>query len=142
MYTNGQSTANADVRWCYAEAQWPLPSEFIGVSKEIDHAAWAVSEAQRECDIIHVSSSLAVALAGLSSKPFVCTLHHPCEALLTELYERNPAVTYVAISRHQASRQPTLAPTVIPHGVDIVRYPFVAKKEPYFACLLRLDCGL
>ena len=35
VYTNGQSTVNADVRWCYAEAQWPLPSEFIGVSKDL-----------------------------------------------------------------------------------------------------------
>jgi glycosyltransferase involved in cell wall biosynthesis len=138
VYTNGQSTVNADVRWCYAEAQWPLPSEFIGVSKEVNHAAWAVSEAQKECDIIHISSSLAVPLAGLSSRPFVCTLHHPCEPLLTELYERNSAVTYVAISRHQASRQPAMAPAVIHHGVDIDRYPFVAKKEPYLCFLGRI----
>ncbi|MCU1226428.1 MAG: glycosyltransferase family 4 protein [Edaphobacter sp.] len=138
VYTNGQSTVDADVRWCYAEQQWPLPSESFGTWKEIDHTAWAVSDAQRECDIIHISSALAVPFARLSSRPFVCTLHHPCEPLLTELYERNNEVTYVSISRHQASLQPSLTSSVVHHGVDIGRYPFVPKKQPYLCFLGRI----
>jgi hypothetical protein len=30
LYANGASTVRADVRWCYAEQQWPLPSEASG----------------------------------------------------------------------------------------------------------------
>jgi glycosyltransferase involved in cell wall biosynthesis len=138
VYSNGQSTVHADVRWCYAEQQWPLPSESFAVSKEVNHAAWAVSEAQRECDIIHINSALAVPLARFSSRPFVYTLHHPCEPSFTDLYERNTAVTYVSISHSQVSLQPSLTSTVVHHGVDIERYPFVREKQPYLCFLGRI----
>jgi glycosyltransferase involved in cell wall biosynthesis len=138
LYANGASTVRADVRWCYAEQQWPLPSEAAGASKEINHAAWAVCEAEKECDIVHVSSALAVPLSRFSSRPFVCTLHHHCDPFLTDLYERNTAVTYVSISRRQASLQPSLSPHVVHHGVDIGRYPFIRKKQPYLCFLGRI----
>jgi glycosyltransferase involved in cell wall biosynthesis len=141
LYANGASTVRADVRWCYAQQQWPPPSEAAGASKEINHAAWAVCEAEKECDIVHVNSALAVPLARLSSRPFVCTLHHPCEPFLTDLYERNTAVTYVSISRRQSSLHPSLPSHVVHHGVDFARYPFIRKKQPY-VCFLGRICPI
>ena len=138
VYANGESRVKANLRSRYPRQDWPLSSETSGLTKEIDHTAWAVSDANTRCDIVHVSSALAVPFSRFSSRPFVCTLHHPAEAALTDLYERHSAVRYTAISHHQASLHPTLRPRVIHHGLDLAKYRFQTKKQPYVAFLGRI----
>ncbi len=138
VYANGESHVKANLRSRYPRQDWPLSSETSGLTKEIDHTAWAVDDADMRCDIIHISSALAVPFSRFSSKSFVCTLHHPAEPALTDLYERHSTVTYTAISQHQASLHPTLHPRVIHHGLDLAKYRFEAKKQPYVAFLGRI----
>jgi hypothetical protein len=116
-YANGESRVKANLRSRYPRQDWPLSSETSGLTKELDHTAWAVEDAEAACEVIHVSSALAVPFSRFSSRSFVCTIHHPCEAAITDLYERHSAVAYAAISRRQASLHPTLHPRVIHHGL-------------------------
>jgi glycosyltransferase involved in cell wall biosynthesis len=138
VYANGESRVRANLRSRYPKQEWPLASETAGVTKEIDHIAWAVDDGEARCDIIHVSSALAVPFSRFSSRSFVYTLHHPADASFTDLYERHSAVTYIAISQHQASLHSTLHPHVIHHGLDLTKYHFEEKKQPYAAFLGRI----
>ena len=108
------------------------------MTKEIEHTAWAIEDAEKTCDIIHISSALAVPFARFSMRPFVCTLHHPADPVLTDIYRRCDSVAYVAISRHQASQHRGLEPTVIHHGLDISRYCFRDRKDSYAVFLGRI----
>ena len=138
VYTNGESTVKAKVRWLFPKNEWPLSSEFAGLTKEIEHSAWAMAAADRDCDIVHVNSALAVPLSRLTAKPVVCTLHHPFEPPLSDLYERHSQVSYVSISAHQASLLPNIPSRIIHHGIDIKQYRFSDKKEPYLCFLGRI----
>ena len=138
VYTNGESQVNAPVRWLYPTHEWPLPNETAGITKEIEHTAWAIGDAEKSCDIIHVSSALAVPFERFSMRPFVCTLHHPVSPSLTEIYRRYSRIAYVAISNHQALQHRDLGPTVIHHGLDMSQYRFRERKQPYAAFLGRI----
>jgi glycosyltransferase involved in cell wall biosynthesis len=138
VYANGESHVKAKLRSRYPTQDWPLSSETSGLVKEVDHTAWAIDDAEASCDIIHVSSAVAVRFSRVSSRPFVDTLHHPADAGLTDVYERYRAVTYIAISHHQASLHPSLSPSVIHHGLDLQNYCFREKKQPYAAFLGRI----
>jgi glycosyltransferase involved in cell wall biosynthesis len=138
VYTNGESTVNARVRWLYPRHEWPLPSELAGATKEVDHISWAMADACATCDVVHVNSALAVPLASLATRPVVCTLHHPYEESLAALYERHNRVRYVAISGHQASRHTNLSTRIIRHGLVMDRYRFSEKKQPYLCFLGRI----
>lgn len=138
VYANGESRVKANLHSRYPTQEWPLPSENSRITKEVDHTAWAVDDAETNCDIIHVGAAVAVPFSRFSSRPFVCTLHHPAEAGFTDLYERYSGVTYIAISKHQASLHPRLRPHVIHHGLDLRDYRFEEKKQPYLAFLGRI----
>jgi glycosyltransferase involved in cell wall biosynthesis len=138
VYANGESRVKANLRSRYPKQDWPLASEAFGVMKELDHMAWAVEDAEAACDVIHVCSALAVPFSRFSSRSFVCTLHHAYDPALTDLYERHNGIAYAAISRHQASVHATLHPHVIHHGLDLGKYRFQEKKQPYLAFLGRI----
>jgi glycosyltransferase involved in cell wall biosynthesis len=138
VYTNGESTVNAGVRWLYPRHEWPLASELVGAIKEVDHASWAIADADATCDVIHVNSALAVPLARPATRPVICTLHHPYEESLAALYERHSRVRYVAISAHQASRHASIPTRIVHHGVAMERYCFSEKKQPYLCFLGRI----
>jgi glycosyltransferase involved in cell wall biosynthesis len=138
VYANGESRVKAHLHSRYAQQDWPLSSQNAGITKELDHIAWAVDHADQTCDIVHVSSALGVPFSRFTRRPFVCTLHHPAEAGFTDLYERYEAVTYTAISRHQSSLHPKLCPHVIHHGLDLQQYHFKEQKDPYVAFLGRI----
>jgi glycosyltransferase involved in cell wall biosynthesis len=138
VYANGESGVKANLRSRYPQRDWPLFSATSGLTKELDHTAWAVDDAEAACEIIHVSSALAVPFSRFTSRSFVCTIHHPAEVAITDLYERHDAIAYAAISHHQASLHPTLHPQVIHHGLDLTKYRFEARKESYAAFLGRI----
>lgn len=138
VYTNGESTVNAGVRWLYPRHEWPLSSELAGATKEVDHLSWAISDADESCDVIHVNSALAVPLARLSRRPVICTLHHPYEATLSALYERHSRVRYVSISADQSSRHANIPTRIVHHGLVMDRYCFSERKQPYLCFLGRI----
>lgn len=141
VYTNGESTVNADRRWRYPRQNWPLPTESSGMLKELDHVSWAVDAACSECDVVHLNGTMAVPFSRYATKPVVCTLHHPPDPQLTHIYERYPDVSYVAISSHQARAHPTIPSTVIHHGIDVAQYEFSSEKQPYL-CFLGRICAI
>jgi glycosyltransferase involved in cell wall biosynthesis len=138
VYTNGESTLNANIRWRYPTQDWPLASANSGLLKELDHVSWAIQMATEECDLIHLNSTVAVPFSRFTSRPVVCTLHHPQEQSLTDIYERYDDLAYVAISRHQAGAHPTVPTTVIHHGINMQRYEFTDQKQPYLCFLGRI----
>jgi glycosyltransferase involved in cell wall biosynthesis len=138
VYTNGESTVNANIKWRYPKQEWPLLSPEAGVTKELDHISWAIARAAAECDVIHLNSTMAVPFSRFVSKPVVCTIHHPFEPPLTEIYERYKGVSYVAISRYQAKAHSSVPSTVIHHGIDVDKYELTEKKEPYLCFLGRI----
>ncbi len=40
--------------------EWPLSSELAGVTRELDHTSWALSDAEQSCDVVHLNSALAL----------------------------------------------------------------------------------
>jgi glycosyltransferase involved in cell wall biosynthesis len=138
VYANGESRVKANLHSRYPTQEWSMSSETSGLTKEIDHTAWAVENAHTTCDIIHVSSPFAVPFSRFSSRSFVCTLHHPNNSMFRDLYERHSLVAYAAISQHQASLYATLHPRVIHHGLDLTKYRFEEKKQPYVLFLGRI----
>lgn len=138
VYSNGESTVGVENRWCYPDAEWPLAQETSGMFKELDHVAWAIADARRDCDLIHVNSAPAITYSRLVPQPFVCTLHHPYEAPLTRFYERYANVFYTTISHHQASLHPTLKSRTIHHGLDFRKYRLQTDKDGYLCFLGRI----
>lgn len=138
VYANGESQVKANLRSRYPRQEWPLSSETSGLAKELDHTAWAVEDAQATCDIIHVSAPFAIPFSRFSLRSFVCTLHHPYDSALMDLYQRHRGVAYAAISQHQASGHAALHPRVIHHGLDLKKYRFEEKKQPYVVFLGRI----
>jgi hypothetical protein len=98
----GESTVETERRWLYEKAQWPIKSTEYVFLKELDHTAWAVADASKHSDLIHVQSTQALALSHFANRPFVLTLHGPHESKLSEYFSHYPEVQYVAISEDQA----------------------------------------
>ncbi|MDT7817468.1 MAG: hypothetical protein QOJ42_7384 [Acidobacteriaceae bacterium] len=138
VYCNGESTVKAERHWYYPRAEWPLSTETSGMLKELDHLSWAIQDATKTCDLIHINSSPAITYSRFVRTPFVCTLHHQHENAMTRMYERYPEIHYTAISDHQASMHPTLAVTTIHHGIDMTKYRLQTKKEDYLCFLGRI----
>ena len=138
VYANGESTVHADLRWRYPQSDWPLAHESAGVTKELDQVSWAIEDAAGDCDIVHVNSALSVTYSRFLATNMVCTLHHPFDPALGELYARYPDIHYAAISHAQASSYPKLGLETIHHGVDLAQYRFRSQKDDYLCFLGRI----
>jgi glycosyltransferase involved in cell wall biosynthesis len=138
VYANGESHVKGELRFMYPRSEWPVPSAAEAAIKELAHTAWACEDAARSADIVHVNCGPGVVFSRYVSTPFVATLHHPAEPALSELYARHPEVHYVAISRAQQARERLPQITTVHHGIDLARYRFVERKEPYLAFLGRI----
>src|SRR5947207_2334076 len=61
LYTNGESTAPVECRYLFEKEEWPAKLPIERNLKQLSHASWAVQDASRDADVIHVNSALAVA---------------------------------------------------------------------------------
>jgi glycosyltransferase involved in cell wall biosynthesis len=138
VYANGESSVNAQLRWRYPRSDWPLAHEAVGLTKELDHLSWALQDASEDCDIVHVNSAMAITYSRFTPAPMVCTLHHPFDEALADLYSQYPNVSYVAISRDQASLYTDLNLRAIHHGIDVNQYELRERKGKYLSFLGRL----
>jgi glycosyltransferase involved in cell wall biosynthesis len=138
VYTNGESTVNAERRWIYERSQWPIkPSEQTWV-KVLNHEAWAVQDAAKDCDIIHVQSAQAIAFSRFVNRPMVLTLHGPHEPKLSEYYAHYPDVHYVSISDAQKQSESMPKMRTIHHGIDVSLYRLVEQKQRYLSFIGRI----
>ena len=138
VYTVGESKVEAPIRWLYEKGQWPLKGEIDGTLKALSHASWAVRDASRDCDIIHVNSAPAVSFSRFADRPVVHTVHHAYEKEFSAYYEMFPEVSYVTISdfQQQMLRMPRMR--TIHHGIDPSLYTLHKSKQPYFSFLGRI----
>src|ERR1700733_11166201 len=120
LFTTGDSSTSCDMRWLYAEPEWP-PNPH----DEVNHAGWAFAEIARGgFDLAHLNSPLGLPFSRIVGTPVVHTLHHHRVEAVSRLSAAHRRVTYVAISRRQLELETPLASAaVIHHGVRADRYP-------------------
>jgi glycosyltransferase involved in cell wall biosynthesis len=138
VYANGESTVDVEVRSLYPKSEWPLSGDAFSNMKDINHGAWAVADALRDCDIVHVNNAPGLAGARFADVPFVYTVHHPYEQGLSDFYSYYPDVHYVTISDFQRSQLSMPRMRTIHHGVKSEDYPFRETKRQYLSFIGRL----
>ena len=138
VYANGQSHLPCAVRWRYPRTDWPLCDLERAGLKNMDHTAWALQDAARWADVIHLNDVVGVPLTRFIRQPVVVTLHHPHEPALSEQYLRYPDIDYVAIGEWLARREPMRRVHVVHHGIPSGDYSLSAEKGDYVAFLGRM----
>lgn len=138
VYTNGESTVDAPMRWLYPEGEWPLRHEVEASLKGLNHFAWAIQEASQEADLIHVNSAPGLSFSRFTKVPMVYTVHHAYDPSLSEFYQSYPEVSYVTISDFQREKLAMPDMRTIHHGINPSLYPVVEKKQEYLSFLGRI----
>jgi glycosyltransferase involved in cell wall biosynthesis len=138
VYANGQSTVSAELRWIYERSQWPIKVAEHAWMRELNHNSWAVSDAAKTCDILHMQSAQGIAFSRFVGRKTVLTLHGPHESGLSEYYAHLPDVHYVCISHAQRKEESLPKMSTIHHGIDTSRYRFVPQKQQYLSFIGRI----
>lgn len=138
VYANGESTVSTERRSIYNESQWPIKMSEQTWVKHLNHEAWAIQDAARDCDVIHLQSAQALAFSRFVKRPMVLTLHGPHEPKLSEYYAHYPDVYYVCISDAQKKTEAMPRMRTIHHGIDINLYRFVEQKQQYLSFIGRI----
>jgi glycosyltransferase involved in cell wall biosynthesis len=138
VYTNAESTVNVERRWIYERAEWPIKVADQAWTRELNHTSWAVRDAVKDCDIVHVQSFQGLAFSRYLDRQMVLTLHGPHDNILSEYYAHYPEVQYVSISEDQRKRESMPKICTIHHGIDLGLYRFVPKKEQYLSFIGRI----
>lgn len=138
VYANGESTVATEVRWLYKTSQWPIEGEIFSNLADVNHSAWAIRDAQQDCDVIHANNVPALSMSRLSSVPFAYTLHHVHEEHLSNFYSYYTDVEYVTISDFQRHREKMPRMRTIHHGIDTEIYSCNRGKREYLSFLGRI----
>jgi glycosyltransferase involved in cell wall biosynthesis len=138
VYTNGESTIEVEKRWLYEEPQWPIEGEVYDNLKDLNHTAWAISDARGSCDIVHLNNVGGLVCSRLIETPFVYTVHHPHVPGLREFYRFYPDVNYVTISDFQQKELAMPKMKTIHHGLELHNYAPVLNKQHYLSFLGRI----
>jgi glycosyltransferase involved in cell wall biosynthesis len=138
VYATGDSTVDVEVRSIYSESEWPLQGEIFSNLKDVNHTFWAVADAARDCDIVHLNNAPGLASSRFADIPFIYTIHHPHEEGLSDFYSYYPDVNYVTISDFQRSLETMPNMQTIHHGICIADYPLRPSKQQYLSFIGRL----
>jgi glycosyltransferase involved in cell wall biosynthesis len=138
VYTNGESTTDVPMRWLYPTGEWPLCHEVEASLKGLNHFAWAIQEAVRESDLIHINSAQGLSFGRFTDVPMVYTVHHSYEDRFAEFYQSYPEVSYVTISDFQRKKLNMPNMRTIHHGVNPELYPMREGKREYLSFLGRI----
>jgi glycosyltransferase involved in cell wall biosynthesis len=138
LYANGESQVPCELKWKYRHSDWPPVDPGHAQLKNADQAAWALREAARVVDVLHISDVVAVPFTTFIDNPVVMTLHHPHEPMLSNLYAQYPAIHYVAISEDQARRELVPNIDIVHHGIPLADYDYRTKKRDYLLFLGRM----
>ncbi|HLK31661.1 MAG TPA: glycosyltransferase family 4 protein [Terriglobales bacterium] len=139
VYANGESSVEAETRWLFPKSQWPIRGEVYDNLKDLNHTSWAVKDAIRTSDIIHINNLPGLICSRFVNRPFVYTLHHPHVPELSDFYSYFPDVNYVTISEFQRRQEVMPHLQTIHHGIDIGRYQCCETKQPYLSFLGRIS---
>lgn len=138
VYTNGESEVGVEKRWLFEKSQWPIKGDIYNHVTDSTHTAWALRDAVDTADIIHINNATGVTFSEFIEQPMVCTIHHPLEPALTDLYRRFRTVEYVCISRQQKQALDIATATVIHHGLDTTLYQARMHKKKYLSFIGRI----
>jgi glycosyltransferase involved in cell wall biosynthesis len=138
VYTIGESTIDAPIRWLYPKGEWPVKGEMEASLKGLSHASWAVKEADLQADIIHMNSALGLSFSRFVQTPAVYTVHHAYEPVFADYYEKFSDVSYVTISDFQREKLRMPRMRTIHHGLDVSQYPLPETKREYLSFLGRV----
>lgn len=138
VYANGDSRLPCRVKWKYEHAEWPLDDSAAPHLKNADHTAWAIHDAASSVDILHLNDVVGMPFTRFVKQPVVHTIHHPHEDLLSQQYERYPAVHYVTIAHWLARRERMPLTSVVHHGIPVDQYMCADHKDDYVAFLGRM----
>src|SRR5579864_3699713 len=122
VYANGESTTGAELRYIYATSQWPIKGEIYDNLKDLHHSAWAVHDASRDSDLIHMNNSPGLTCSQFVDLEFVYTVHHPHVPALSQFYSQYPSVNFVTISDFQRSKETMPRLSTIHHGIETSLY--------------------
>ena len=138
VYANGDSRLPCRVKWKYEHAEWPLTESAAPHLKNTDHTAWAIHDAAASVDILHLNDVVGIPFTRFVKIPMVHTIHHPHDEILSQQYERYPAVHYVTIAHWLKQRERMPLTSVVHHGIPVDEYAFSDHKEDYVAFLGRM----
>jgi glycosyltransferase involved in cell wall biosynthesis len=138
VYTNGESTVDAPIRWLYPEGEWPLKHEVEASLKGLNHFAWAIKDATEQADLIHVNSAPGLSFSRFTDVPMVYTVHHAFDQSLVDFYRSYPDVAYVTISDFQREKLSMPDMRTIHHGIDPSPYTVPDGKREYLSFLGRI----
>lgn len=138
VFANGESTVATQVQSLYQRSLWPIKVPEHAWIRDINHTSWAIHDAGKDCEILHVQSAQAISFSRFVPRPFVLTLHGPHEPSLSEYYAHYPDVHYVSISDDQGARESMPHLRTIHHGIDLSQYRLVEKKQPYLSFIGRI----
>jgi len=138
VYGNGESSLPCPVKWRYERAEWPCQSPLSAQLKNADHTAWAMQDAARGADVIHLNDGVGLPFTMFTDVPTVLTIHHPHEPDLSDHYDRYPQTTYVAIASWLAHAERMPHRHVVHHGIPVCDYTYSEEKDDYVAFLGRM----
>lgn len=138
VYANAESTVKAELRWLYEKDDWPIDGEMYSDLKDLNHTSWAVNDCSQEADIIHLNNAPGLAFSRMVSSRWVCTIHHPHLAKLSEFYKCFPDVEFVSISNFQKAKEPIKRIRTIHHGIDLGPYQLQTRKAEFLSFLGRI----
>ncbi len=138
VYTISESTVGVETRWFYKDAQWPIKGEVFDNLKDMNHSSWAIRDASKACDVIHLHNVPSLMFTRYVENHFVYTVHHVHEEPMSTLYASFPDVEFVTISEFQRRQEKMERIRTIHHGVDLKLYRFNEKKQEYLAFLGRI----
>jgi glycosyltransferase involved in cell wall biosynthesis len=138
VYTNGESTVQAEKRWIYPTAQWPIKVDGHAFLKDVEHSAWAMQDAASYCDLLHLHAAPVLTYLRFVDLPVVCTLHGPHDPKMSEIYAHYPQVHYVCISGSQCRQESMPRMRTIYHGIDLACYELRTQKQQYLSFIGRI----
>jgi glycosyltransferase involved in cell wall biosynthesis len=138
VYTNGESTLGVETRWLFEHSQWPIKHDEHSLLKDLDHTSWAVADAARDCDIIHLNTAQGLVCSRFVRKPIVYTIHHTQDREVSNFYSRFPDVTYACISQFQCDRESMPKRRAIHHGIRASDYQLQKEKQQYLSFIGRI----
>jgi glycosyltransferase involved in cell wall biosynthesis len=144
LFATADSTTRAALHATFARgyredpAIWPWElCELFNLSAAFERASGF--------DVIHCQaaySPMSLALARLVPTPVLHTVHHAPAPAEVRVWQRYAEAPFVALSHDQAARLAGLnVAAVIPHGLDLHRFPFRAHPDDYLVFLGRFTEG-
>ncbi len=140
VYANAESTVKAELRWIYAQDDWPIDGELYSSLKDLNHTSWAVSDCWNEADIVHLNNAPGLVFSRIcvAGPRWVYTVHHPQLPELSAFYSNFPRVEFVCISNFQQASEKLKRTRTIHHGIDLGPYRLQTKKAGYLSFLGRI----